>query len=249
MIDEEQKLKNRFTELSQRSLAHGCYTYSEFLTLAEQSTLLALHLEPSPVLWGGYDAAERRIACFGNEELCGYEQSPPTAWVSVSPLSQKFADELTHRDFLGTLIGLGLRREVIGDIIVSKNSGFVCCLDTVAQFICDNLERIKHTSAKAEIIDSPPSTGCELPPESELVVAGERADAIIAAVYNLSRNESQRLFEQKKVFVNSRLTESPSHILKQGNTVSVRGFGRFIFECVKLETRKGKLRIIVRIYP
>ncbi|MEG2620463.1 MAG: hypothetical protein RR981_07935, partial [Oscillospiraceae bacterium] len=96
--------------------------------------------------------------------------------------------------------------------------------------------------------EAPPPMVVEPPEITRSNIASERLDAIVAAVYKLSRGDSQKLFEQGKIFVNSRMTENTSAGLKPGDMISVRGMGRFSYEGIEAETRKGRLRVNVRIY-
>ncbi len=251
MADELQQLKNRFSELARRAYSKQCYTYSEFLTLAEQDTLLGMRFDANSAsfeLFGGYSNAERKLACFGSEELCGYTESPPVECVAITPLSQKFADALTHRDFLGALMALGVRRSVLGDIILRENCGYLFCLDSVSDFIVQEFTQVKHTAVRCRIITELPEIVITKPDVTNVNVASERLDAVIAAVYKLSRSESQELFKQGKVYVNSRLTEATGHKLNDDSIISVRGYGRFIYEGISKETKKGRLFVGVRIY-
>lgn len=248
MPDNIQQIKNRFQELASRSIERGCYSYSEFLTLAEQSTLTAMRLPEPYELKGGYQNAERKLACFGSLDICGYDEIAPICCMCIVPANPKFADSLTHRDFLGALIGLGIRREVLGDIVVEENKGYLFCLESMADFISSQLTQVKHTSVKTGVSDSIPAGAVHVPEKSSIVVASERLDAVIAAVYKLSRSKSQKFLSQEKVFVNSRMTDAPAYALSSGDTVSVRGFGRFIYEGIEKETHKGRLRAEVRIF-
>jgi len=251
MPDDIQQLKNRFYELAHRAFSKKCYAYSEFLTLAEQDTLLSMKFDGNSApfsLPGGYDGAERKLARFGSEADCGYSENPPIYCISIVPLSQKFADALTHRDFLGALMALGVRRSVLGDIILHENCGYVFCLDSVSDFMIREFTQVKHTTVKCEIVESLPDIALKKPDITSVNVASERLDAVVAAVYKLSRGESQELFKQGKVYVNSRLTEDTSHILNGGSIISVRGFGRFAYEGIAKETKKRRLFVNVRIY-
>ena len=141
-----------------------------------------------------------------------------------------------------------LNSRVFLNIIIKNNAGYIFCLDTVADYIKENLKKVRHTSVKCEIVTKTPD---EVNPEFQekiIVIASERLDAIIAEVYNLSRSESNTLFTSKRVFVNGKLTENNSHKIKVNDTISVRGFGRFNFMGVLQETRKGKLRAKVEVF-
>ncbi len=234
------QLKKRFSELAARAASGGYAVYSDFLTLAEQDVLTDAHLDAELV--GGYDTAERRLAVFG--ETWGAE--PPTVWLCIEPVAQKFADELTHRDFLGAVVGLGLHREVLGDIIIHENRGYLYCLDTVAPFIAESLTQVKRTTVRVRRVDAPPEVSLTLPERTSFVVSSERLDAVVAAVFDLSRSESQKLFEHELVFVNSRSARKLTAEPKTGDIVSVRGHGRFIYDGIERETKKGRLRVAVR---
>ncbi len=245
-MENEVLLKNRLTELASRALGRGVWVFSEFLTLSEQDTLSRLRTDCPFTLFGGLPSSERKIACFGTEELCGYVETPPVACLKIEPVRQRFADALTHRDFLGSLMGLGIRREVLGDIEVVDNVGYLFCLDSIAGFICHNLTTVRHTTVSCAPSE-PPEKLSTPPPLSELVVASERLDAAVAAVFRLSRSQAQALIEAEEVFISGRLAKGPA-ALAEGDIVSVRHHGRFLYEGVLRQTKKGRLRIRVRIY-
>lgn len=87
-MDEERALKNSFSELAARAYDGSYYTYSRFLTLAEQNTLLGMTFPIAVSLDGGYDGAERRIAVFGSEDDLGYAAEPPLAFIEIAPVSE-----------------------------------------------------------------------------------------------------------------------------------------------------------------
>ncbi len=248
MNESEQLLKKRFEELGARSFAKGIWVYSDFLTVAEQSTLLKMRLPVPVTLDGGFEGAERRIACFGSDENCGYEAFPPYVCVKIEPVNQKFADELSHRDFFGSIMALGIKREVLGDIIVFENCGYLFCLESIAEYICDNLTSVRRTSVKCAAVSAPPIESVALPDEEEFVIASARVDAVAAAVYKLSRSTAKELTEKGLVSINSVVTPNADTPLEPHDTVSVRGYGRFIFEGEKRQTKKGKLRAGIRVY-
>ena len=247
-MDEFALLKNRFSELSERSFDRGIYTYSEFLTQAEQSVLLKMKLPAELSLYGGYDNAERCIAVFGDENELGYECVYPVRFIKIEPMQMKFADKLSHRDFLGSLMGLGLRREMLGDIIINENVAYLVCIDSVADFIINQLDKVKHTSVKCSESDYIPTDVLPELKYEEYIVSSERLDVLVSAVYNLSRNESQRRIDGETVFCDSVLTVNASFVPATGSIISVRGLGRFIYDGVLRQTKKGRSVIAVRIY-
>ena len=233
--------KKRFEELASRAYAGGGRVCSEFRSLDRQGELAATRL-PVPVTFeGGCLNAERRVACFEG----GAEAEAPIRCLRVKP--GKFAAPLTHRDCLGSLMALGIRREVLGDIIVAEDCCFVFCLTQVADFIASELTRVGRETVSVEPCD-PPESANTPPEESGVVVSSERLDALISAVYRVSRAESKALCEEGRVFINGRETLDAARAPAEGDVVSVRGRGRFIYEGIERETRKGRLRAIVRVY-
>ena len=247
MKNNENDSLKRFEELKSRAESRDIWVYSDFLDMNLQSLLLT-HIKNGFTLYGGYEGAERNIAVFGNEGNIGYAACPPVVCVKISPLSQKFSEELTHRDYLGSLMALGLKRETLGDIVTDGADAYVFCLDTAAGFIADNLIQVRKTSVSCEITESLPQLKSETPVEKEINIASERLDVIIGAVYNLSRSASALLFKAQKVYVNARLVESTSFIPKDGDKISVRGYGRFVFNGTLRETRKGRLYAAVSVF-
>ncbi len=249
MEEDIRQLQKRFSELAARADGRGRYTYTQFLTLAQQDVLnrMERQLAAPFTLEGGYEAAERRLACFGREEHLGYAARPPIVCVRIRPTGKKFAGELGHRDFLGSLMGLGIERRLLGDIQMAEGEGYLFCLEEIAPYICENLIQVARATVRCEMCD-PPETLSQPPEPTEVVVASERLDALIAAVWRLSRSDAQELLEKGLVFIDGRLVESASHNLKEGDLVSVRHKGRFRYEGMSRETKKGRLRVQVRVY-
>lgn len=250
MTEDDNLLMKRFTELAHRAFEQDSHLYSDFLNRAEQDVLQRMAFDRNSAafeLRGGYAAAERQLACFSSPSPEHDPEKSPISCIRISPVSQKFADELTHRDFLGSVLALGLKREVLGDIILHDNCGYLFCLASIADYIIAQLTQVKHTMVRCDAAAAPDFVN-RLPDTSQIVISSERLDAIIAAVYKLSRSESQQLFSKGIVFVNSRVTENTSNAITAGSIVSVKGFGRFLYEGIEKETRKGRLRAIVRVF-
>lgn len=234
-----------------RNYERGCYAFSDFLSLTDLSDIITELKEYGTLpyeMWGGCEDAERVILRIGDEESLGYAEDYPISVIEISPKSQKFADELTHRDFLGALINLGIDRSTLGDIYIDKNVGYLICLSRMEQFIIENLNRVRHTTVLCKALDRLPTLAANEPAEAFIRSSSLRLDSIIAKTYNLSRNASQELFAAGKVFVDGRMCASPSYILKEGDTVSVRGYGRIKLSAVGDVSKKGKLGITLSVY-
>ena len=249
MTGEEKHIYNRLKELADRSYTRGIWTYSEFLSLSEQSLLTVGELARSGYrLFGGYEGAERAVAVFGSADTGGYEEEPPVTCVKIEPADRRFAGELGHRDFLGTVMSLGLKRGVIGDIVAGGSTGYVCCLESVADYICENLDRVRHTPVKCSIEPLPSDFAGAAPEEKTVFVNSLRLDGAVSAVYGLSRNQAKELFDRELVYLNAKQVQSPSAQLTEGDIVSVRGYGRFVYVNTEGETRKGRLCIRIKVF-
>lgn len=241
-------LRKRLKELAQKAFQQNRYVYTPFLDLYEQSVYQEEYSSFRYVtshLIGGHPHADRQLVCFGSEEVFGYLEEPPIACVKINPVSKKFSDDLTHRDFLGAIMNLGIERAMLGDILISENVGYVFCLEHIADVIADSLLKVKHTVVQCTHITEAP----QIEPKYQEItgsVASCRLDAIIGLAFQLSRSQSIAYIQGKKVFVNGRLIESNSLTLKENMIISVRGLGKFIFDGVGGMSRKGKNRITIR---
>lgn len=248
---EIQQLKSRFHDLAERSFAQGIYTFTGFLGLSGQEVFW--QEEPGLryagyTLYGGGENADRVMIRFGDSGQLGYETPFPIVCIHIMPLQEKFADDLSHRDFLGALMNLGIDRSTIGDIRAGGKQACLFCLDSVAEHICQNLEQVKHTHVRCRITEQVPELLQEEPETVRVQVQSLRVDAVLAKVYNISREKSIELFRAGRVYVNGRLCENNSRGLKAGETVSVRGYGKFSLGGEWKETRKGKLSAEAFVY-
>ena len=210
LVNKMTEKQKRFGELADRSNEKGHAVYSDFLGLAEISEFSSMRFSVPTTLWGGYEDAERCVVCFGDREHFSDNSDYPMDCVCIKPVNQKFADSLTHRDFLGSLMGLGIRREVLGDIIISQNCGYLFCLDTITEYIVQNLTQVRHTTVECCVTDKIPENVLPQPVNNEIIVSSERLDVIVASIYKMSRSQVLPLFHTDKVLVNGTVKTSPS---------------------------------------
>ena len=243
--------QNRFRELANRSYTNGQFLFTDFLSLAEQSAYYGIEREllfSAPVLNGGCEMSERRMIRFGDPGELRYEQDFPITALVIEPAAARFADDLTHRDFLGALMNLGIRRELLGDIYVKENRACVFCKDSISDYIIDNLTRIKHTTVKLRKTDDTDDITAPVLEDKIIQVASLRADAVVSRVYNLSRNDSVSMFRAGLIYVNGRECTENALTIRPGDRVSVRGYGKFEYAEETGISKKGKINGKVRIY-
>lgn len=250
-MTEDEVWERRFRELAEKSYYNRCYTFTSFLSQDKLALFYRMEKELSYAgchLSGGVEGAERQVLRFGDVKMLGYEEEFPIVCLLAEPSAPKFAEELTHRDFLGALMNLGIERELIGDIVVREKTCCIFCLDRIAGYIAENLMRVRHTAIRITVLDEAPETAKPRYREEQVIVSSERIDALIAKLYHLSRSGSAELFRAKKVFVGGRQCESPGYPCRDGDIVSVRGYGKFVVCGDFGITGKGRLRVTLKIY-
>lgn len=246
-----QQIKKRLLELAERSYSQSVYTFTSFLGLSEQQAYHEISDRLSYAgcgMDGGSSLCERKMIRFGDEESLGYAASYPISCLRIEPLNLKFAESLTHRDFLGAIMNLGIERDTVGDIFVQDKEAFVFCQESIAPYLTEHLGQVRRTRVKCFVSEIPVQLTTPSLESVSLSVASPRIDGVISKLHNMARSQSQELFRTGKIFINGRLTENGSYILKAGDSVTVRGYGRFIYTGAQGETRKGKQRISVEIY-
>ena len=208
--------------------------------------------------FGGTAGCERCMVRFGSPEMFGYDEPYPITLLKLYPAMAKFAEALTHRDYLGSLVGLGIEREKIGDIIIprsrtdgnsiEKHTVYAFVTEEISDYIIDNLSYVKHTHIRIERCEEVPDEVAPQFEELSVIVSSNRLDAIVAKLYNLSREQALKLFVEGKVFLNGINMTGNARSLKEGEVVSVRGYGKFIFNGEGGNTKKDKLYIKVSKY-
>lgn len=244
-------LKNRIRELSSACWQRDIPTYTDFLALDEQAVFRAEQSQLPPVqtvLAGGYPDAERKIVCF----LPAYAEIDdpsviPIVSLTARPEDDRFAETLTHRDYLGALMNLGIERSCVGDLVMDGNQCHLFVLEKMAEFIMREFTRVKHTG----ILCTRSASGEVFTPKMKRIsgsVASIRLDAVIALAFRLSRTKAVPFIEGGKVFADGLLVTSPAYSLKPGTIVAVRGLGKFRFVGTGKETKKGRIFADIDLY-
>lgn len=228
-------------------------TATDFLSpsrLARAGDLLRLAGIPETgyAALGGYGGAERRLLLFLPDWL---EMADAGDYSPIRCLRASFRAEyaLTHRDFLGSLMGMGIVREKVGDILVGSDSADLLVLDTVADFLLQSWSAAGRAGLTVAEISPEhiriPEAGCR---EVRDTVPSLRLDAVAAAGFHMARGKAAGLVESGRVQVNWRECVKPDKLLRAGDTVSARGFGKFELAEVGGLTRKGRISVTLRVY-
>lgn len=250
MSREEEILCKHLKDLANACCYRNYPTASDFLNLNEQSLFLSIVKELPAVTYcldGGYPLAERRRVIFSPTGV-GDVIPAPLYILRIEPKSLKFADKLTHRDYLGALLNLGIVRGKIGDILVDESGCYVICTDEIGPYVETGLERVKHTPVTCQKTEQDQFNYTPSYEQIKGSVASERLDAVIGLAFHNSRSKMANLIKSEKVFVNGKQIVSASYNLKEGDVVSVRGFGKFIYDGMQSQTKKGRSFVILRMF-
>ena len=250
MQKEEVMLQKRLIELSKLAYQRSIVTFSDFLNLNELNILHTIpktELHASYVTFGGYDYSERQMVAFLPDALC-YAYEYPISILKISPLQKKFSDNLSHRDYLGAILNLGIERCKIGDILVEEESAILFVHKSLETFLMDELRRIRHTSVIVAIEDKKEFHYTPCTKEIKGTVSSLRLDSLLALAFSSSRSKLVAFIEGGKVFVNGKLTTSNGYQIKENDIISVRGLGRFRYTETISQTKKGRYYVTIELY-
>lgn len=237
--------------------------FTRFLDEREQSlaaTALKKIQFPSDQIyfWTGFSAKEEQalgrrmlglfpeyFALTEGMDTSVLEEQFPVAAVTVTYREQ---DNLTHRDILGSLMGLGIKRELIGEILTAENFAVIFCTQTAQKIILSDLERIGRAGIKKQ-----QGIQRELPPMCRIeyrtgTVSSLRLDCIVALATNLSREKSAAVIEGGLVNLNFFEQTKISQEVRQGDILSLRGYGRFVLAQIGSQSKKGRLHVTLGKY-
>ena len=256
---EDRILLSRTEELAEACVSQYRMTHTEFLDLRQRS-LVQQQMKNRGVrnwgFYGGFEDAERVIAVFLPEYIM---EDGPAAHFAAEPeddpltvlrlTKSKGAPALSHRDYLGALMGLGIRREVTGDILVREDGADLLVLRSMAEYVASHLSQAGRSTLSVEEI---PVSGLIVPPsdakEKHVSVASLRLDSILGAAFGLSRAKAQEAGRSGIVFVNGLETLKPERPLEEGDKIVLRHKGRVRIQSVGGKTGKGRTHLTLLTY-
>lgn len=228
-------------------------TSSAFLDLAEQSAVSSAldKVGEKYTFFGGYDDAERRICVFSPDYISDvfeyYSEYPDDCPIEILRCSyKKGAIAPTHRDYLGSILSLGVKRENIGDILVYNGGADIIILKRTADFFRLEYKNAGRTPLEIKIV---PLSNISLPNveiySERITVASPRLDCIIAEIFSLSREKASEAVKSGMIFVNSTKIQKTDMHISQGAKIVLRGKGKAVVKEICGETRRGRLAIMI----
>ena len=249
---DERMVLARALDQMERAANRSIPCATQFLSPAQQAALeplLAASGHPRHLFHGGYEGAERTVCVFlpdwqepedwtAEEELAAIEAAyPPTG------------ANLTHRDLLGGLMGIGLTREKVGDILVGDTAAQIVCLKEAAPIILSQFDQAGRYRLRLKEI--PLSALSPAPAEVKLIhdtVSTLRLDAVLASGFSLARGKAADLVTTGRVSLNHRECLKPDKPVGEGDVLTCRGLGKCVVKTVGGQSRKGRIIIEIERY-
>lgn len=245
--EDDKRMVNRCIDKFNQAINHDFVTHTAFLDLYQQGLISSQSKVFQQIIWtltGGYVEAERKMLVFipENYKTLAIETLVP---IDVLRITSYDLDEkkLSHRDYLGAVMNLGIKRERIGDILVDEKGALLFCDQDMTQFLVEQLTLVKHSHVSVSKLDGPIE---DIRKKYEMIkstVASCRLDSIVKAAINVSRGNAATLIKMGRVAVDGRIRENIDFMMNEGQVLSVRQFGKY--KLVEASTRSKKDRIIV----
>lgn len=191
--------------------------------------------------FGGYESSERKVLGLFYDDSADFP-------VTALQFSYRKCDKLSHRDFLGALMSLGIERETVGDILVEDGRCVVFVKSEIKDYIVSQIFKIGNVGVKIETanLDSlPQGRGFET---KDYTVSSLRLDNIVAAITGMSREKTKSFIMSSNISVNFIPTQNVSQILSQDDCLIIRGKGKYVINDVLGQTKKHRIRISIIHY-
>lgn len=248
MTKDDSILLNQIEDKKRQSEEQYCMTHTAFLdvrqcVLAENEFKYTKH-----ILYGGYEDAERRVMVFLPDyvdELTPSDEPLEILRVSIP----KGGKKLSHRDYLGSILALGIDRNVTGDIVVRDDGADIIILKSMEEFLLSHYDQAGHTHLKTEIV---PIEALNLGKTTSKIkndtVASLRLDNLVGSAFNMARSKAQEAIKGGICFVNGLQVTKPDKELEEGDKLVLRGFGKAKVLKINGKTRKDRLSIELEIF-
>lgn len=234
---------------------HYMITNTNFLDIYRQSAALQ-YLRNRKVryeLFGGFEDAERKVFVFLPDYVDDFDtfiqenrDSNPIAAINIR--KDSFSD-LSHRDYLGAILGLGIKREMIGDIVLDDGGCTVAALKSIVRYIVDNLRLVGRGSVTVTVSDEFPAPSADSRYEMKrCYVSSMRADSVAAAAFSLSRSVANELIARGELLVNGIAASKADMKIDFGSKLVIHGKGKAIISSDEGITKKGRQAFLVKRY-
>lgn len=244
--EEERRLMRRAEELCQTAMTRGIPRYTGFLSDREQ-VLATAGVNRAGCdcahFWGGWPDAERKVLCIEPPDAW---QEQPVAVLRITARVESGAQGPGHRDYLGAILGLGLERTCVGDLLVGEaHTVYAMVLENKADFLIANLTSVGRFPVDAVVCDAVPEAVLQGPERTlrEATVPSLRADSVLAAMMHTSRGIAAQAIAAGRVEINHLPLRAAHEPVYEKDLFTVRGIGRYRLQAVGGTSKKGRIFI------
>ena len=251
--DEDRLLVSKLIDKIEFVGKRNSVEYTDFLDMRQRQLLEKLLKDiknTNYIAYGTYKMAERTVLIMYPTKLEEVFENEKFDYNSIFgviriQLPNELKGMYSHRDYLGAIIKIGIKREKVGDIIVSKNGADIIVLRETLKYIRDGLKELTRFS-KAEFESVKISELNTEEPKTEIfniIIPSMRIDSIVSEAIRTSRSKATNIIKEERIFVNHELVTKGSKELKENDLITIRGKGRFKVGKIVNQTKKGNLVI------
>ena len=242
---DDELLVDRVYDLIAQSATRHKPKFTHFLNERECYIAEKIAKDYNCMFFGGYDNAKRKILGVFSEFSEIDKNIFPFDCIRIDYRKQ---DTISHRDILGSLMGLQIERHCIGDIIVNEGFSYVFAESSVAEHILNEITKVGRVGVKLSIENEPIIEVKDNFVDLHGTVSSFRADAIVAFAANLSRSKAQSLIASKGIMLNYEEIHDINKQMREGDIFSIQGIGKYLFAEVGKNTRSGRIHILLKKY-
>lgn len=247
--EEERLILARYIDLAAQVFLDVLPKCGPFLNLREQELLDTIFRQIDGIILrfdGGYRGAERKRGVVLPDF---YGSDPVDTKLSALLIQGKFPNEISHRDFLGSILGTGIERSKVGDILLVDGGAQVILDSDIKTFVLQNLSQVGSYKVDLSEIDLEQLiSGEERVKEIKTTVSSLRLDSVAAQGFGMSRTAMAREIKSKRVKLNWQEIDSPSKEVALGDIISIRGRGRVEIDAIGGTTKKGRTHLTLKRY-
>ncbi len=249
LSDEERLLISHIDDMIRICEKRRCARFTGFLSEREAALsedYLGYTGFENYMLYGGYEDAQRVVLGVFGQSVEPDKESFPVRTVRFACRS---ADSLTHRDYLGSLMSLGIERSLVGDIVCGGENAYAMLSPAAAELAVMSITKIGRTGVKCTLSDGSESiVRCDSFAVITGTVSSLRLDCVLSTALRLSRDKTAQLIRSGAVSVNHSVTEGTASAVKDGDILSVKGYGRFILDKTGDRTKKDRIHVTIKKY-
>ena len=251
---EDKLLISKMLDKAENSISKNKIQYTDFLDLYQQQ-LLSKILKQEKIenykITGGIESSERNIILFYPEKLKTIVNDSkkilPIICIRIK-LPKEMYNKYNHRDYLGGLLKLGIKREKIGDILVFEDGADILILEEISKFITNNINALtRFGKSNIEVIELQDIREKKInTKEIQIIIPSLRIDAVVAELAKTSRGKAEELLEQGRIFLNYEEIQKTTKQIKENDILTIRGKGKFIIGKQEGTTKNGRIKIAVQ---